>query len=344
MKLSHSLVISLIIFSLAIGSWEMYWRSKGYKPTIEDDKALWAVQRAKVNNASENDVVLFGSSRVLFDFQIDAFEKVTGIKPIQLASAGASPLPSFHDLVHKTDFKGTVIVGVTPGLFFSTTFPKANPWERIQSRVDYYYDRTYAQQLNHFFSIPLQKSFTFLRADEEEWNDDLDLKSLLNRVKVGNRVPNPVPPFYRFSDINLDRNVTMFERTEKDTVFAHSIIKVWGFFGSSSPPPDKEATMNFFIEDAQNFLARGGNLILVRCPSTEGVRVGENMGLPRAKFWDELTAKLDIKAYHFEDYDQLKSLKCPEWSHLSASDATYFTEEIAKIMLSENALSKLKNN
>ncbi|RXP44769.1 hypothetical protein EC396_16540 [Lutibacter sp. HS1-25] len=344
MHLKKSITITVIIFIMAIGSWELYWRSQGYLPNIEDDKALWAVQRALVERASKNDIVLFGSSRVLFDFQLDAFEKETGIRPIQLATAGASPLPGFRDLVEKTTFNGTVILGVTPGLFFSTTYPMASPWNRIQSRVNYFYDRTYAQRINNILSIPLQSNFAFLRADDEEWSDDLNLKSLISRIKIGNRTNNQIPPFYRFSDIDLDRNVKMSDKTEKDTAFANTIIKVWGYFGSTSPPPDKESTMAFFMEDVERFTARGGNLILVRCPSSGGVRVGENMAFPRSDFWDDLISKTNVKSYHFEDYEQLKHFECPEWSHLSAKDAMFYTRELCKIMKNDGALFNLNRN
>ena len=104
MNLKKSVFIAVILFITFIGFWELYWRSQGYKPNIEDDTALWAVQRGKVDHASSNDVVLFGSSRVLFDFQLDAWENETGIRPIQLATAGASPLPGFRDLVENTKF------------------------------------------------------------------------------------------------------------------------------------------------------------------------------------------------------------------------------------------------
>lgn len=344
MNLKKSVTIAVVIFIAAISSWELYWRAQGHTPNLEDDKPLWAVQRAKVEDATTNDVVLLGSSRVLFDFQLDAWEAKTGTRPIQLATAGATPLPAFRDLVENTDFKGTVIVGVTPGLFFSTTYPMAPPWNRIQTRVNYYYDRTYAQRINHRLSIPLQSSFAFLRADDEQWTDDLDLKTLVSNFKMGHRTNNQEPPFYRFAAISIERNVTMSNKTAQDTAFANTIKRVWGFFGSTAPPTDKASTMAFFMEDVQNFKARGGNLILVRCPSTGGVRAGENMGLPRAAFWDELVAATNVKSYHFEDYEQLKQLDCPEWSHLSVEGANIFTTEIAKIMINDQALTNPKTN
>jgi len=345
MNLKRSLIIALIISVTAITIWELYWRSKGYTPTIDDNKALWAVQRDRVRDLDSENVVLMGSSRVLFDIQLDKWENETGIRPIQLASVGSSPLPIFHDIVENTDYTGTVIVGVTPGLFFSTTFPKAQPWSWPQSKVDFYRDRTYAQQLNHLLSLPLQENLALMSAGEQKMDDNIDLKALLKRIKIGQRIPEGMPPFYEFGEItSIDRNLRMMEKTVTDTAFANTIIKVWTFFGKTAPPPDKKSTMDFFLKDAKKFKARGGNLVLLRCPSSGGYRMGENIVTPRKDFWDDLVKQTNVKSYHFEDYEQFKNLKCPEWSHLSAKDADYFTGELAKIMLADGIIPNSKND
>ena len=251
MQLKNALFIALIISIIGLISWESYWRSQGKTANLDDNKDLWAVQRAKVDKATEKGVILTGSSRVLFDIQLNEWEQETGIRPIQLAAAGATPLPIFSDLVNNTNFNGTIIVGVTPPLFFSTTFPKADPWERAQSKVEHYYKRTYAQRFNHELSIPLQQNLALISTTEEIWSNNIDLKSLLNNIKIGNRMPEGMPPFYEFNDTALDRNTKMTERTVNDTAYANTIKRVWSFFGKTSPPPDKESTTNFFIKDAK---------------------------------------------------------------------------------------------
>jgi hypothetical protein len=102
--------------------------------------------------------------------------------------------------------------------------------------------------------------------------------------------------------------------------------------------------MDFFLKDLEKFKARGGKVILVRCPSSGGLRIGENMKLPRAEFYDDLVQQAKVKSYHFEDYEQFKHLECPEWSHLSASDAQFFTTELVKIMIKDGALTNYKTN
>ena len=345
MNLKNSFLIAISLSIIGLASWESYWRSQGYSPNLNDDKTLWAVQRSKVDKATDKQVLILGSSRAYFDIQLNEFEQSTGIRPIQLASTGSSPLPIFNDIVENTDFTGTVIIGVTPGLFFSTTYPEAPPWKRPQSKVDHARDLTYAQLMNFYLSLPLQQNLVFISADEEEWADDIDLKALLRRVKIGNRTGAPEqPPFYNFGEVTTGRNMSMGNRASTDTAFANTIIKVWHFFGKGAPPPDKESTSNYFIKDAKKFIAKGGNIILVRFPSSGGTRIGENMGLPREQYWDDLLTKTNIKGYHFEDYQQLKDFTCPEESHLSENDAKIFTKDLVKIMIKDGVLINSKTN
>ncbi len=346
MNLKLSLIIALTLSVISITTWELYWRSRGKIPDLDDDKNLWAVQRDRLKDLSNKDVVLIGSSRVLYDIELNTWQKETGMRPIQLACAGSSPIPVFHDLVNKTKFNGTILVGVTPGIFFSTTFPEASPWKRPLTRVKYYHDRTYAQRFNHWLSMPLQKNLVFVSRSEEGWSDDIDLKSLLKSIPSHNRTGKPPePPFNAFGYIEEDRNNPMYEKTSSDTAFASSIQRVWKeFISSNKKPPQKEATTKYFAADAEIFRKRGGNLILLRCPSSGWLKEGEDKFLPRTAFWDYLVQATNARAYYYEDYDQLKNLSCPEWSHLSASDAKIFTTEIVKIMKKDNALPNLKAN
>lgn len=346
MKLKKSFLVASILCVIALIFWESFWRSKGYYPTIDDNKALWAVQRAKVANLSSDDVILTGSSRVLFDIQLDEFENASGKRPIQLAVPGSSPLPIFRDLVENTDFNGTIIVGVTPGLFFSTTYPKADPWSRAQSKVEHFYNRTYADRLNHQLSLPLQTNLVMMSGHEEQGDENIDLRGLLRRIKLKRRTSGAVyPPFFEFGDTSLDRNVRMTEQCATDTTFANIIKNAWKFIVTSEgPPPDKQGTTTFFAKDAKKFIKRGGNLILVRCPSSGMFESGEMQFFPRETYFDSLVNVTGAKSYHYKDYETLSHFDCPEWSHLSAEDADSFTKELVKIMLNDGVISKPKTN
>jgi hypothetical protein len=345
MKLKQSLVIAILLGSIAVTGWELYWRSQGLQPNLDDNKNLWANQRQRLNDDTSHTVVFIGSSRIVYDIQLDLWRELTSTEPLMLATQGASPIPTFRDIVENTDFKGTLIVGVTPGLFFSTTYPEASPIKRSQTLVDYYFSRTYAQRLNHKLSIPLQTNLAFIRDGDEGWDSDVDLKTLLAQIHIGERGKPPGPPFNNFEQIGLDRHMKMPDYVTNDTVYANTIKTVWkDILTSDIPPPDKTSTTAAFLELHEKFKERGGNLILLRCPSSGFFRDLERKGLPRTEFWDELVQKTGVKSYHFEDYEQFQNLNLPEWSHLALKDAQFFTIELVKLMTTDGALSNSKTN
>jgi hypothetical protein len=339
MKLRQSFVLALALTLVLLTIWETWTRREGYMAAINDDKALWAVRRAKLGSLTERDVVVIGSSRAHFDIQLDEWEKVTGRRPLMLANDGATPTPVFRDIVENTDFNGTVLIGVSPGLFFSAPVEMAPPWKRAQARVDHYYDRTWAQRANHHLSLPLERTFAFLNASEEDWDDDIDLRSMISRIRTGDRLGKPAPPFYNFSYVDEERNTYMFDKTVTDTAFANSIKRVWMFFGEGAPPPVKDEIISLYQELIMKFRARGGTAIFVRYPSIGDFLEAEKMTTPRDQFWDELLVQTGTPGYHFEDHDVLKQFDIPEWSHLSTPDARIFTTHLAGIMLRDGVLS-----
>lgn len=346
MKLKLTLIIAVILGIVSITAWELYWRSQGHLPNIDDNKNLWANQREKLDDIKENTVVFIGSSRILYDIQLDIWINETQTDPVMLATQGASPIPVFKDIVENTDFNGTLIVGVTPPLLFATLYPEAEFIKRSQSLVDYHYNRTYAQRLNHKLSIPLQKNLAFIRDGDEGWDSDVDLKTLLKQIHLGKRTNDPIfPPFNNFEEINLERHMKMPKRMETDTAYANTVKKVWtAILTGDFPPPEKEATTNAFAELSKKFTERGGQLILVRCPSSGLFKKVESLGFPKEEFWDPLIEKSGAIGYNYLDYEQFQNLFLPEWSHLATKDAQFFTKELIEIMKSDGIILNPKTN
>jgi hypothetical protein len=343
MNLFRSFILAIILGMLSVVAWELYWRSQGLEPNIDDNNNLSSIQRAKLEKPTQEQVVFIGSSRILFDIQLDLWREQTGTEPVMLAFQGASPLPTLRDIVDNTDFNGTIIVGVTEGLFFSTTFEKAPPIRRAKERLDHFYDRTYAQRLNHYLSIPLQKNLAFVTVADETWDSDVDLRTLLWMQINDERAGPKSAPFYQFEDVSLDRNVQMYHRATTDTAYANTIKHAWqDIFSRDMPPPDKESTTNLFLEYARKFTEKGGKIILLRCPSDGWFKEIEAVGFPRSQYWDSLVIKSKLPAYHYDDYPQLRNLDLPEWSHLSKEDADFFTLEIIKIFKKDGVLTNKK--
>lgn len=357
MRLKQASLLAFLLTAVFTIAWEYYWREHGRTPNIDDNKDIWAIDRAKLKKSSEDQIVFVGSSRILFDIQKPIWRKNTNTDPIMLGIQGSTPLPQIKNLLEESQFRGTIIVGVTPDIFFWAANPKGFSWNRAVSFIDYYSDRTPAQRINHYLSRPLQTHFAFYRDGAESWDDDVDLKTLLKQLRYGERGGPQYPPFYNFENTAFDRNVEMSLKAEKDTALAHSVIKAWGLDEWEKEIEDEEKyketiediqqshkkTVDYFLKYSKKYVEAGGKIILVRCPSAGQYRKLENRDFPREQFWDSLVLKTNYPAYHFEDYPQLTGLNLPELSHLTKDDSDYFTEELIKILQKDGHIPKPQN-
>ena len=119
----------LIVFAAA-AAWEMYVRSIGYAPTLNDTEDLWVQARRRVNPES---VVIVGDSRPVFDLDLDELEKGLGKRPVQLALPGSCAYPVFADLANDESFHGTIICSIVPGMFFAPGGPLLETSEKALS-------------------------------------------------------------------------------------------------------------------------------------------------------------------------------------------------------------------
>ncbi len=74
--------------------------------------------------------------------------------------------------------------------------------------------------------------------------------------------------------------------------------------------------------------ARGGKIVFVRFPVSGDLKALEDRDTPRTKTWDRLLTESGAAGVYFEDFPELSSFICPEWSHLSAGDSVEFTKRL----------------
>ncbi|HEY8994333.1 MAG TPA: hypothetical protein VIM71_06720, partial [Lacunisphaera sp.] len=77
----------------------------------------------------------------------------------------------------------------------------------------------------------------------------------------------------------------------------------------------------------QKIRARGGKVIFVRFPHAGAVKELEEKMTPREGIWTRLITESGAPAIYYSDHPEL-IFDCPEWSHLSASDATEFSKRL----------------
>jgi hypothetical protein len=325
-------VALLVAVFIAVTAWEVYCRSLGYEPSLNDTSDLWAEARRRVEPES---IVIIGDSRPWFDMDLDELEKGLGKRPIQLAQAGSCAYPVLEDLVKDEHFHGTVIFSIVPALYF---VPAGPPLERSEKAVQRFHGQTWAQRVSHELSVPLEKSFAFLK------QDDLTLEALLKELPIPNRpyaqVPPPLPPY--FASIDRERRARMIERCARPGRLQNRVKYGWKAL-FTAPPPPTYVPSDAFLMGVRNSIearyantkvcldklrARGGKVVFVRFPVSGELKKLEDERTPRAQTWDRLIGETGAPGIYFEDFPELASFTCPEWSHLSAGDSVEFTKRL----------------
>lgn len=345
MNLKQSLVIAIALGITSLTIWELHWRSKPdfYHANVEDDRNLWAAHRAKIESATDTDVVLLGSSRTGFNFNTHVWKEVQGISPINLSANGKPPGPMFEDIVENSKFSGTLIIGVTPLMWFGRSDNQR--WRDASLWVDHYYKQTYAQKMNHWLSKPLERNLVMLTASELEFYNDLDLKSLVNSIYLKSDRPGSDSGLLNFGYNDEDRNLIMFPSMVSDTSFAPKIQNVWNSFLPSLPEykfiqEGMAANMQRYVPIIKKFKARGGNLIFIRHKAEPGWNKHSERMLPRVHTWDVFVNMVDCPSYHFEDYEFMSKYTLPDWSHMNAEDAKTYTKDMVNKLIENNHLQK----
>jgi hypothetical protein len=327
-NLSRSAILMTLLVVILLGGWEIYLRHSGVAISYDDGKELWANKRAMVYEPADKATVFIGSSRIKYDLDIDTWEKTTRRHAIQLAVQGSSPVPTLVDLGNDPRFKGKLVVDVTEPLFFTPPNPGA---ERDQANfAAWYHKQTPAQKASFQLDHLLESQLVFLDRDFLSLNAGLEKLSVPNRSGV-----------YAFPDFPLDfcpclfsRQSQMTDRFVADTSLQHQVQNIWIFLmrmAQSAPhdgPNPVPGIMQSVKTAVDQIRSRGGDVVFIRTPSSGPFREGEKHAFPREKLWDPLLVMTQSKGVYFTDYPATAQLICPEWSHLSPSDAIVYTKAL----------------
>lgn len=302
---------------------------KGYDVSSYD---MWADWRGKVNDLSEDDIIIVGSSRGHFDINIHLWDSITGRRPIMLAFPGSSPYHIIEDLVEKSDFKGLLVISTAPGLFYVME----GSWGANQGKsiVDHYYNRTYAQRFSHEVYKFIDPLFGYTQGN------DLNLSNLKDRIPLENRegVRGEIiwPPM-----VTMDkyRNIRMIPQMETDTVLQKQQTDIW-----FSPDPKNryadsiDVVLGFYVDMVKKHQEKGGKVAFIRPPVADYYLEMEPRLYPREKYWDRMLKESNSLGFHYDDHEKTKGMEPPEWSHLNRKDADTFTKSVIDFFKANNLL------
>ena len=332
-SLAKAGILTLVLVTTSVVSWEFYLRNKGIETTYLDDPALWTHNRDMVYEPADKATVFIGSSRIKFDLNIDTWQNITGDHAIQLACVGSTPIPILEDLASDKNFKGKLIVDVTEILFFSTA--PGNSGRPVEN-LKYFKERTPAQRASFHINHLLESEFVFLDKEWHSLNAQLEDLHIPDRPGVYNFHGFPSD----FGRVKFNREEYMTDKFTADTVLQNKVKAIWATFGKMSKEPPASGTkmdsiLNRVKTAVDKIKARGGQVLFVRTPSSGAFLMGEKAGFPREKYWERVLAVTNCPGIHFADYPAIDHFACPEFSHLSQSDAIVFTKNLIKILSEE---------
>lgn len=327
-RLAAAGILVLALVAAAVAIWEWRMREIGLLAgDLDDSKAQWAVERRKIASGDFDDVVIIGSSRILFDTNLDVWEEVSGRRPIQLALAGTNPRPFLKDFADDPNFSSLLIVDVTPDIYFGDWLGIA----LFSGVLDYWKDQSPSERFGNEVGIFLSRRIAFL-------DSDYTLTKLIDQVNLPNRgkIRGPYLDVWKVWETTDDRQTYLWSGIERSERLRDHARTVWGPYDGK--PMDPEAIARACAESAEavrKIRAHGGEVVFVRAPSA-GLYYQHEQGMaPRVTTWDRLLRETEALGVHFEDYPVMQGLDVPEWSHLSRESAKIFTRAYVEVLVRE---------
>lgn len=314
-----ALAITLLV--VLVTGWEWHWRSFGSTPTIENSNGLWARERRRIDDGDGHNTVIVGDSRSLFDLDLDTWQRLSGERPVQLSIEGTSALFTLEDLADDPHFKGRVLIGVAPQVFFLAFGFRADV-------VKYFHKETPSQRIGQWLAMhTIDRMFGF-------YDSDFALGTLLERqdwwpARAGVKTFKAVR---KLAVSSADRNTEMWNKVVDDAAYRALAQRIWSQrFGplDADGKAHLEESIRKQLDRAvmvvAKLRARGIPLLFVRPPSSGGYAEYERRDFPRETTWDLLLAKTGVPGIHFEDDPEMQGYSIPEWSHLAPVEKPRFT-------------------
>lgn len=281
---------------------------------LDNSEVAWVKERIRSDTAK---VAIVGDSRILFDTDLDRFEALTGIRPIQLAIHGTSPLTLLEDAASNENFRGLLIVGLADTMFFQ---PFDGYGEYVRRRGDF---TSPSGRVGIEIDHVLQRRLAFLDSNHR-------LSVAAHRLDPDFRpgVEGPRHDIWKVSEVGEERATWLWPRVEYDLEYRARTRWAWKGFKEKYPyTPELIAQGHARAKTAVDKIrARGGEVVFVRPPSAPELRVNEEAQVPKAVGWDHLLRNTQSVGVHADDLLQAQHLTLPEWSHLNRACAKVFTD------------------
>jgi hypothetical protein len=309
--------VVLVAVTLLTAAWEWNARANiGLRAgDLDDSPQSWAEQRRLADAAP---VAIVGDSRILFDTDLDRFEQLTGVRPIQTSIVGTNARALLESYANDANFHGLLIVGLADLSYFRPVgVGLGAPYLKNFEKND-----KPSQLTGLWIDRWLQRRLAFM-------DSEYRLSRWVIHFDHGIR-PNAYGPYdnvWKLSEVFDGRQYFMWDQIETNAYLRTHARYAWNLFkGPPLPPFIAKNVVARSAEAVRRIRARGGDVIFIRPPSAPELRSVEDGRLPRSKGWDLLLAGTNAQGIHADDLPQAQNLVIPEWSHLTRKCATVFTD------------------
>jgi hypothetical protein len=319
---ARMLIAAATLLMIAVAGWEWRMRTLGLEAgDLDDGPSFWAEQRRRID-ADGSAIAILGDSRILYDTDLDRFSALTGVRPVQLAIAGSNGLPFLENLAAAPGFRGLAIVGIADRSYFRAGVGLGGP------ALERYRFESPAVRASFLLHRSLSRGLAFL-------DDKYRLNTLVRQMDEGWRVGVllPVPErLWKLGTTTDDRQTHLWWRVENDERVRTHQRATWPRAVPPVPAAGIASTVERTRAAVEKIRARGGEVVFVRPPSAPELRGFEEQTVPRARGWETLLARAEVRGVHFNDYPAMQGLELPEYSHLSRACATVFTDAYVRAL------------
>ena len=300
-----SLLIALAVAAGVLGGLELFWRSRGFVPTLEDAEPLWCTARKR---ASGDAIAIVGSSRLQTEIDPAVMSTALGGRTVtQLALAGANPLPVLLELADDAEFTGVVLFEYMPRRLL--TGDRASI-ARMDTFLAWCHDPSIVAPIEARLGQTMQKHVVVTQTD-------LQLFSLLSYFSRHRGLPREMHQV-----LGEDRFRGTFPSASQPKVQ----LDVWEPALSADALAARLQTMRAAIAKIR---ARGGQVVIYRPIASGEVLADEESRFPAAVWFSRVVHELDGPAIDFSTVAALRDIHPQDGEHPQIADVPVITRAIA---------------
>lgn len=317
-SLAYALVCTLIVLT----GYEWALRSAGLEPNFRENQARWsAVRDAAGKDRSVNAIALLGASRIRSSVSLNELEdRYPDHNVYPLGYPARNPCGILHDIAETTEFRGTIVISMNAN--WVDCRPGVHQMHGIIDR--YHKEWNWARSIDSWAADMVTQTLTFT-------DPSYSIPSLLeNAIEHGKLLPRKKHEITRRNrQLDLDFTRLNLEQIENSKATNLRWFRWRAKDGADALPDLWDPGLSSLSETIEKINARGGQVVIVRFPTSGELRAQESHHFPRERYWDDLAAKLPASAIlHFEDYSALTNFHLPDDSHLDYRDAPAFTRAL----------------